>query len=438
MDNTLNNKMRKRSQDLIKFIKNSPSAFHVVENSIDMLAKNGFEELNLGSEWNLEKGGKYFVKRNNSALIAFTVGNGELTQQGFKLIGAHTDSPSFRIKPNPEMLEEDNYLKLNTEVYGGPILNTWFDRPLSLAGRVSLKTDNPLKIKSELVDLNDPLLTIPNLAIHMNREVNKGVELNKQKDVLPLLSLVEEKFEKENFLIKLLADELNIAEEKIVDFDLFLYETNAGTLTGLNDEFISIGKQDDLAMAEAGLNALAHSEIVEKSNVLVLFDNEEVGSSTKQGANSPMLSHILERIVENLGGNRSSYFQALANSFIISADMAHAVHPNYSDEHDPTNRPLVNKGPVLKINANQKYTSDSVSGGIFASLCEKADIPYQKFVNRSDKKGGSTIGPISATQLGIDSVDIGNPLLAMHSIREFGGVKDHYFVTKLFEEYYNL
>ncbi|MGM0437909.1 MAG: M18 family aminopeptidase [Bacillota bacterium] len=438
MDIDLNNKMRERSKELIRFIKESPTAFHVVDNSVQLLLEKGFKELELGNEWNLNKGGKYFIKRNKSALIAFTIGKGELTEKGFKLIGAHTDSPSFRIKPNPEMLEEDRYLKLNTEVYGGPILNTWFDRPLSLAGRVSLKTDNPLNINSKLINLNDPLLIIPNLAIHMNRKVNEGVELNKQKDVLPLLGLVEEEFEKENFLIKLLADELEVEKEKIVDFDLFLYETNAGDLTGLNDEFISIGRQDDLAMAEAGLKAIANSKISEASNVLVLFDNEEVGSATKQGANSPMLSHLLERIVENLGGNRGSYFQALANSFIISADMAHAVHPNYSDEHDPTNRPVINKGPVLKINANQKYTSDSISGGVFASLCEKADIPYQKFVNRSDKKGGSTIGPISATQLGIDSVDIGNPLLAMHSIREFGGVKDHYYASKLFEEYYNI
>jgi len=438
MSNKLNNEMREKAKDLIRFIKESPTAFHVVENSAQLLKEKGFKELNFSDKWNLKKGEKYFVKRNESAIIAFTIGTGDLTKKGFKLIGAHTDSPSFRIKPNPEILEEDRYLKLNTEVYGGPILNTWFDRPLSLAGRVSLKTDNPLEINSKLINLNDPLLTIPNLAIHMNRKVNEGVELNKQKDVLPLLSLVEEEFEKENFLIKVLADELEVEKEKIVDFDLFLYETNAGTITGLNDEFISIGRQDDLAMAEAGLKAIANSEIQKASNVLVLFDNEEVGSATKQGANSPMLSHLLERIVESLGGKRSSYFQTLANSFIISADMAHAVHPNYSDEHDPTNRPTINKGPVLKINANQRYTSDSVSGGVFASLCEKADIPYQKFVNRSDKKGGSTIGPISATQLGIDSVDIGNPLLAMHSIREFGGVKDHYYVSELFEKYYNM
>ncbi len=438
MNKNLDNKMRNSAKNLIEFIKKGPTAFHVVENSASILMENGFKELKLNESWELQNGEKYFVKRNKSALIAFTIGNGEVATNGFKLIGAHTDSPTFRIKPEPEIVEEDSYLKLNTEVYGGPILNTWFDRPLSLAGRVSIDTGNPLKVKSELVNFNDPLLTIPNLAIHMNRKVNEGVELNRQKDVLPVLSLVEEEFEKENFLINLIADELEVDSSNIIDFDLFLYETDAGSLTGLNDEFISVGKQDDLAMVEAGIRAISKSEIVDATNVLVLFDNEEVGSSTKQGADSPMLSHILERITQNLGGNRSSYFQALANSFIISADMAHAVHPNYTDKHDPTNRPVINKGPVLKVNANHSYTSDSVSGGIFTSLCKKADIPYQKFVNRSDKRGGSTIGPISATQLGIDSVDIGNPLLAMHSIRELGGVKDHLYIRKLFEEYYSL
>ncbi len=437
MKKELNNKMIKKAEDLIDFISNSPTAFHVVENASKLLLDNDFEKVELNKKWNLKKEGKYFINRNGSALIAFKVGKDKISENGFKLIGSHTDSPSFRIKPEPEMVEENNYLKLNTEVYGGPILNTWFDRPLSLAGRVSIENDNPLKVKSELINFDKDLLTIPNLAIHMNRKVNEGVELNKQKDVLPLLSLVEEEFEKDNFLIKLIAEKLNISEDKILDFDLFLYERNRGSLTGLNNEFISQGKQDDLAMAEASIKALIKSGNSKMTNVAVLFDNEEIGSATKQGANSPMLSNILERIVENLGGNRENYFQALANSFLISADMAHAVHPNYKDEHDPTNRPIINKGPVIKINANQKYTTDSISSGIFTSLAKKANIPVQKFVNRSDKKGGSTIGPISATQLGIDSVDIGNPLLAMHSIRELGGVKDHYYIHKLFEEYYN-
>lgn len=434
----IDDNMRKEAQNLIDFIKDSPTAFHAVENSAVVLRNKGFVELDLSDKWELEQEKKYFVTRNGSALIAFVVGEADIAENGFKLIGAHTDSPSFRIKPAPEMVEEDKYLKLNTEVYGGPILNTWFDRPISLAGRISVKSGDLLRPETRLIDLNEPLMVIPNLAIHMNREVNKGVELNKQKDLLPFVTMIEEKFEKDDFLINVVADEFNISADQIIDFDLFLYETEAGGLIGLEDEFISAGRQDDLAMAKAGIEALADSESVQATNVMVLFDNEEVGSSTKQGADSPMLNHILERIVQTLGGNRTDFFQALANSFIISADMAHAVHPNYTDEHDPTNRPLLNGGPVIKVNANQSYTSDSLSGSVFASICNKADVPYQKFVNRSDKRGGSTIGPISATQLGIDSVDIGNPLLAMHSVRELGGVKDQSYILKVFKEYYNI
>jgi aspartyl aminopeptidase len=430
--------MRKDAENLINFIDESPTAFHVVENSEELLQKNGFKKLNLSSKWNLEKEGKYYVTKNGSSLIAFTIGNDDISKSGFKLIGTHTDSPTFRIKPNPEMVENGDYLKLNTEVYGGPILNTWLDRPLSMAGRVSLGSNNLLKPEQRLINFNSPLLTIPNLAIHLNRKVNEGVELNKQNDVLPIIKMVEEEFEKKNYLLKLLSEELEVKADDIIDFDLFLYETEPAKIIGLEEEFISVGKLDDLAMAEAGLRALINTDPVNATNVLVLFDNEEVGSKTKQGADSPMLSHVLERITLAFEKEREGFFQAISNSFIISADMAHALHPNHVDQHDLTNRPVINKGPVIKINANQSYTSNSITGGVYESICKNTDVPVQKFVNRSDKRGGSTIGPISSTQLSIDSVDIGNPVLGMHSIRELGGVKDHHYVIKSFKEFYKI
>ena len=430
------NIQRDFAKNLIEFIDNSPSCFHAVEEVKRILSENGFKELSFSDKWNLEKEGKYFVTRNSSAIIAFVVGKGELENYGFKLIGAHTDSPTFRIKPNPEITVENKYVKLNTEVYGGPILSTWFDRPLSIAGRVAVRTENPLKPREIIVDMEDPILIIPNLAIHMNREVNKGVNLNPQVDTLPLVSMIEEGFEKDNYLVKLLAEKIGVDYKDIVDFDLFLYTTEKGSLIGTNEEFISIGKLDDLAMVHAGLHAIINSKVSNATNVLACFDNEEVGSTTKQGAASPLLRTVLERIVLSLGKDKEDYYRALANSFMISADMAHALHPNYTGKNDLTNKPFINGGPVIKIAASQAYTSDSMSIAVYESICKSAGIPVQKFVNRSDERGGSTIGPISSTQLDIPSVDIGNPLLAMHSARELGGVFDHYYVYQSFKAFY--
>ncbi|MGG7162676.1 M18 family aminopeptidase [Clostridium ihumii] len=426
------------AKELIDFLYESPTVFHAVKNVKEVLNKEGFTELCECSKWELEKGGKYYTTKNNSALIAFTVGKGEIEQEGFKLIGAHTDSPTFRVKPNCEMTVENSYVRLNTEVYGGPILNTWFDRPLGIAGRVILKSDNILFPKTELVNINKPLLIIPNMAIHMNREINKGFEINAQKDTLPVLSLVNEKLEKGNYLINLLAEELKVNKEEIIDFDLYLYEYEKGSIVGLNDEFISMGRLDDLQMVHAGINALVKSNITQATNVMVCYDNEEIGSATKQGADSDMLSNILERIVLSLGKDREGFFRALAKSYIISADNAHAVHPAAPEKHDPTSRPLINKGPVIKINANQAYTTDADSDAVYEMVCKKAGVPVQKFVNRSDARGGTTIGPINSTHLNIRSVDIGNPTLSMHSIRELAGVDDHTYAMKSFLEFYNI
>lgn len=425
------------AQDLIDFIGKSPSAFHVIENVKEELVYNGFTELNFSERWNIKKEGKYFVNKNDSALIAFVVGKGDIEKEGFKLIGAHTDSPTFKIKPNPEIIEENTYLRLNTEVYGGPILNTWFDRPLSLAGRITIKGKDLFSPKTYLINIDEPLMIIPNLAIHMNRKVNEGIKLNTQKETLPLLSIVNEEFEKENFLANKIGGKLDVEVEDILDFDLFLYECEKGKIVGLNNEFISCGKLDDLAMVHAGIKGLINSKVNRKTNVMILFDNEEVGSQTKQGAASPMLRTVLERICLSLGGDREDFYRSLSNSFLISADMAHGVHPNYVEKQDPTNRPVINGGPAIKLSANQAYTTDSISSTVYESICKVAGVPVQKFVNRSDERGGSTIGPISSTQLDIPSVDIGNPILSMHSVRELGGVDDHYYLYKSFIEYYN-
>ena len=426
------------SHDLIKFLEDSPSPFHVVSTLKKTLIKKGFEELLLGEKWDIEKEGKYFVTKNDSALIAFIVGKGSVEEDGFKIVGAHTDSPTFRVKSSPEMVVEGSYLRLNTEIYGGPIVNTWLDRPLSLAGRVALKSNNPLNPETKLVNINKPLLIIPNLAIHMNGKVNEGIKLNPQKETLPLVSVVDKKFEKDNFLMKLLAENIGVDCGDIMEADLFLYEYEKGSIVGLNDEFISCGRLDDLAMIHAEMSALINAEVGRSTNVMVCFDNEEVGSATKQGAASPMLKTVLERICLAMNKNREDFYRSLSNSFMISSDMAHALHPNYTEKQDPTNRPVLNGGPAIKINASQSYTSDSITASIYKAICKGAGVPCQSFYNRSDERGGSTIGPISSTQLDIPSVDIGNPILSMHSIRELGGVMDHYYVAKSFEEFYRI
>lgn len=426
------------AKELIDFIYDSPTAFHAVDMVKGILDNKGFKELKEEEKWKLKNGSKYYMTKNDSAIVAFVVGEGKVEENGFKIIGAHTDSPSFRVKPNAEMTSENAYVKLNTEVYGGPILNTWLDRPLSMAGRVTLKGENLLFPETKLINIKKPIMIIPNLAIHMNRNVNQGIELNRQVDTLPILELINDEFEKENYLLKIVAEELGIDFKEIIDFDLFLYEYEKGSIIGIKDQLISSGRLDDLEAVHAGVTALVKSNKTKATNVLMCFDNEEVGSSTKQGADSDMLSNILERIVLALHGDREDFFRAISKSFIISSDSAHAVHPNKGEKCDPTNRPKINKGTAIKIAASQSYTTDSDSASVFKAICKKAGVPVQEFVNRSDERGGSTIGPISSTHLNIRSVDIGTPLLAMHSIRELCGVMDHYYATKAFEEFYNL
>lgn len=428
---------RELALDLVDFLYKSPTAYHSVKTIKERLDLNGFSEVKESEKWNLQKEGKYYVIKNDSALIAFIIGNGDVEEDGFKLIGAHTDSPGFRVKANPEMVSEGKYLKLNTEVYGGPILYTWFDRPLGLAGKVTLKGQSSLKPEVKLVNINKPLLIIPSVAIHMNRTVNEGFNINKQKDTLPLLSLINDKFEKDGFLVNVLADELKVDANEILGFDLGLYEVEKGALIGLNEEFISAGRLDDMWMVYTGIQALIDSKVNKSTKVMVCMDNEEIGSLTAQGANSALLLNILERITLSLGKDREGMHRALANSIMISADLAHAVHPNAEEKHDPTNRPVLGEGPVLKTAASGSYSTDSYNAAIFEGLCKKAEVPYQKFFNRSDVRGGTTIGPITSSLLTIPVMDMGAPLLSMHSIRELASVKDNSYTIKLFTEFYN-
>ena len=416
----------------------SPTSFQAVEMSKKLLIENDFKELLLDEKWNMEVNGKYYITKNSSAIIALVVNSENVEKEGFRIIGSHSDSPTFRIKPNAEISVENTYLKLNTECYGGPILNTWLDRPLGVAGRVVLRSNNILKPVEKMVNINKPVCIIPNIAIHMNRTVNEGYALNKQKDMLPLVGLLNDSLEKDNFLLNQLASNLDVAVEDIIDFDLFLYEFEKGNLIGANEEFISTGRLDNLSMAHASLHALIDAKGKYGVNIVAEFDNEEVGSSTKQGADSNMLLNILERICISLKKSREEFFNAMYSSFMISADLAHAVHPNMVDKHDPTTRPVMGRGPVIKINANQAYTSDAYSISIYKSICKEANVEYQEFVNRSDERGGSTIGPISSTHIDIPSVDIGSPILAMHSIRELGSVEDHYSIYKTFNKFYEI
>lgn len=427
------------AHELLQFINESPTNYHAILNLKKQLTDHGFRQLFSGEAWNIEKGGKYFITKNHSSLYAFVPGEGNLAEEGFKFICAHSDSPTFRIKPSAEMTVEGKYLKLNTEVYGGPILYTWFDRPLSMAGRVLIKSDKPLKPAIRFVNFKRPLLTIPHLAIHFNRNINdQGNPLSKQKDMLPVLGMINDHFEKEDFLRKLIAEELQVNREDILDFDLTLYNFEKGCFTGLNNEFISCGKLDDLAMVHAGMKALIDSKPCRKTKVLAIFDNEEVGSGTKQGAGSPILRTIIERIAGCLGATAEDLHRAIHNSFMISADMAHALHPNYPEKHDPTNHPFLNGGPVIKINANQKYITDGDSAAVFSTICKMAGVPCQTFVNHSDMAGGSTLGNILLSQMELRGVDVGNPMWAMHSVRETAGTLDHHYMIKAFTTFYNI
>ena len=407
---------KKTAKKLLKFIQKSPTAFQAVEEMSQRLQKEGFKELKEEKHWDLKAGGNYFVTRNHSAVIAFSIPKKPAWK--FHIMASHSDSPALKIKENPEMEVEKAYIKLNVERYGGMLLAPWFDRPLSVAGRLIVRKNG--EIQEKLVAVDKDLLVIPNLAIHMNREVNDGYKYNLQKDMLPLYS----DYDGKGSFMKLMAAEADVAEEDILGHDLFLYDRTPGTVWGANEEFISAPRLDDIQCAFASLEGFLRGERKESIAVHCVLDNEEVGSTTKQGAASTFLKDTLMRINMGLGRTQEEYLMTLADSFMVSADNAHALHPNHTDKTDPVNRPVLNGGIVIKYNANQKYCTDGVSAAIFKDICDRAEVPYQTFVNRSDMAGGSTLGNISNTQVPMKTVDIGLAQLAMHSVYETTGAKD--------------
>ena len=407
---------KKTAKKLLKFIQKSPTAFQAVEEMSQRLQKEGFKELKEEKHWDLKAGGNYFVTRNHSAVIAFSIPKKPAWK--FHIMASHSDSPALKIKENPEMEVEKAYIKLNVERYGGMLLAPWFDRPLSVAGRLIVRKNG--EIQEKLVAVDKDLLVIPNLAIHMNREVNDGYKYNVQKDMLPLYS----DYDGKGSFMKLMAAEADVAEEDILGHDLFLYDRTPGTVWGANEEFISAPRLDDIQCAFASLEGFLRGKRKESIAVHCVLDNEEVGSTTKQGAASTFLKDTLMRINMGLGRTQEEYLMTLADSFMVSADNAHALHPNHTDKTDPVNRPVLNGGIVIKYNANQKYCTDGVSAAIFKDICDRAEVPYQIFVNRSDMAGGSTLGNISNTQVPMKTVDIGLAQLAMHSVYETTGAKD--------------
>lgn len=426
---------------LLSFLDASPVNFLAVKNITEELQQHGYRRIDTTEALGTVKAGdKFFVTKNDSSIYAFQIGRKPLAETGFHMICAHCDSPTFRIKPHAEIDCEGGIVKLNTEVYGGPIMSTWFDRPLTLAGRVIVKSKDVMTPTTLLLHVKRPLLQISNLAIHFNRQVNDGVKLSRQKDVLPILGIINDELEKGNLLMNIILEELNkqqtVAREDILDFDLYLADATPACTFGAHNELISSGRLDDLSMCFAGLEALLASQPTDTTQVLAIFDNEETGSQTKQGARSPFLSYMLKRIALAQGGTEEAYYQAVERAFMISADNAHAWHPNYSEKYDPTNHPMLGGGPVIKFNAAQKYASDAYSASVFAGLCKKAGVPCQRFVNHSDVAGGSTLGNILASSIPLRGVDMGNAILAMHSCRETGSTADHEFCVKVFTQFY--
>ncbi len=416
------------TEALLEFINQSPSAYHVVESIRNRLLEQGFIELKEEESWSIKSGKAYFTVRNGSSIIAFRMPRKQ--PKGFHIVASHSDSPTFKVKESAQMTVEEHYMKLNTEKYGGMILSTWLDRPLSVAGRIVVKTEDG-GIEVKLVNVDKDLLVIPNLAIHMNRDVNKGYEYNAQTDMLPLMALVGQE-ESKNLLLEEVAATAGVKAEEILGHDLFLYVREKGRILGAHGEFVHSPRLDDLQCVYASLEAFAKAKPKQYTNVLAVFDNEEVGSGTAQGADSTFLQDVLLRIGEALECTRGDYCRMIAESYLVSADNAHAVHPNHPQKADPTNRPYLGGGIVIKYHGSQRYTTDAVSTARMKLLCEKAKVPYQTYTNRSDIVGGGTLGNISTAHVSLCSVDIGLPQLAMHSAVETAGAQDTAYAIDVF------
>lgn len=421
------------NHDLCQFIERASTPFHAVELMTKTLASKGFVELEEASTWNLSGGGRYFLTRNDSSLVAFTLGVNSPSVEGIRMVGAHTDSPCLMVKPSPEKVKQ-GYFRLGVEVYGGALLNPWFDRDLSLAGRVSFETSNG-QLGSALIDYRRAIATIPSLAIHLDREANKKRAINPQTDILPVLGQFGSDDNSDfRSLLKsqLLEEHPNSDVRRVLDFELSFYDTQPPAIIGLNEEFIASARLDNLLSCFTGLQALLQSDN-ETSALLVCNDHEEVGSLSAAGAQGPLLSTVLKRIA----GSEETYAALTDRSMMISADNAHGIHPNYADRHDDNHGPILNKGPVIKINANQRYATNSETSGLFRLLAGQENVPVQSFVVRTDMACGSTIGPITAGGIGVRTLDIGVPTFGMHSIRELAGVQDAFQLSKILQRFYN-
>lgn len=422
---------------LLSLLERGITPFHAVDACVEQLKEAGFSELSYNQVWNLQKGGRYYVNHHGSALFAFTIGTSYAKGQMLRMAAAHTDYPTLRLKPSPDFLTK-GYAQLNVEVYGGPILNTWLDRPLGVAGRVAVRSVNPFEPELLYFDSKKAILTIPNLAIHMNREVNKGVELNPQSDMIPVLGLIEGGEADASFFMDYLAKELQVKKDDILDFELNVYCTEKPECIGISEDLLSSPRLDNLTSCEALVIALSEARREEGVNLIQLADHEEVGSTSKQGAASILLHDMTRRIMRSLGNSEDEVDAAIYDAMMVSADVAHAIHPNKLSKADPMIQPVLGKGLCIKQAAGQTYATDSETIAIFAGICEQADVPYQRFVNRSDMRGGSTLGAIASALTPVKTLDIGIPILAMHSARELMGVEDICSLTNAMCAYFSL
>ncbi len=430
---------------LLAFIKSSPTPFHAVATMVATLEKNGFKRLHEAQQWDINRttpGGRYFVTRNDSSIIAFQLKQ-SLVEYGMRMVGAHTDSPCLKVKPRPEIVN-NQYLQLGVEVYGGALLNPWFDRDLSLAGRVSYLNKKD-EIRHQLIDLKKAIAVIPSLAIHLDRDANKNRSINQQTNLPPVLMKLPERKDgaKPDFnkiLLKVVNAKRGLTAknkaEKILDYELSFYDVQAPAVIGLHDDFIASARLDNLLSCYTGLMALVHNDY-EQNSLLVCNDHEEVGSMSAAGAQGSFLSLVLQRLTGSEADSGENFARMIANSTMISADNAHGIHPNYADKHDANHGPILNNGPVIKVNANQRYASNSETSALFKRLCQLADVPVQSFVVRSDMACGSTLGPITASEIGVKTVDVGVPTFAMHSIRELAGRWDAFYLYRVFKQFFS-
>lgn len=419
------------SQALINFIHESPTPFHAVRKMIGQLEAAGYQPLYEQDSWSIQAGGRYYVTRNDSSLIAFKLGKNKLEESGFRMVGAHTDSPCLQVKPQPE-LNKSGCWQLGVAVYGGALLSPWFDRDLSLAGRVTFTHQG--KVQSHLINIESPIAIIPNLAIHLNREANKGWAINQQTELPPIIACSgDTPFDLKALLAKQLFSEYGLQEVELLDYELSFYDNQKGNVVGLNNDFITSARLDNLLSCYTGLEALLHAND-EQNCLLICTDHEEVGSCSACGADGPFLEQVLTRLMPD----PSALSRCIEKSILVSADNAHAQHPNYPQKHDEQHAPKINAGPVIKINGNQRYASNSITAGIFRHLCQINQVPVQTFVTRSDMGCGSTIGPITASKVGVKTVDIGLPTWAMHSIREVAGTKDLTYMLTILKAFYDI